>query len=264
MKYNKITNQARDKKKAARDIKLLKRLTLALFCAVLIFLAIYFAASFLKNKEADLSRIINLYVAKAGFIIEELYVEGSSRTTPTDIILSAGVKSGDSIFKKSTAEIKSSIEKLQWVRSAVVDRQLPNKLYIGVTERKPIAIKQFNKKLQLIDESGQVFVTENMSGFTHLPIFVGEDVEDYILSVMSYLKKDEAIFNKIYSVQRIGNRRWDIVLQDKTLIKLPEVGEEKAWEKFIKMYNQEEGGILAVKTVDLRVDKKIFIEKRVN
>ena len=145
-----------------------------------------------------------------------------------------------------------------------MDRQLPNKLYIGVVEREPIAIKQFNKKLQLIDEDGQVFSCDDISSFSTLPIFVGEDVEDHVLFVMNYLKKDELIYKNIYSVQRIGNRRWDVVLQEKTIIKLPEVGEEKAWEKFIRMYNEKESGFSTVKTVDLRVDKKIFIEKRVN
>jgi cell division protein FtsQ len=264
VKYNKITKHAREKKKETGKSRLLKFVTIALFFAFIIFLSIYFISSYLASEEVALSKKINSYISKAGFTIEELYIEGADRKTPSDIISSAGVKRGDSIFKKSPWEIRSNIEKLQWIRNVVVDRQLPDKLYIGVTERKPIAIKQFNKKLQLIDETGQVFFTEDVSSFSALPIFVGEDVEDHILFVMSYLKKDQAIYNNIYSVQRIGNRRWDVVLQDKTIIKLPEAGEERAWEKFIKMYNEDKSGFSAVKIVDLRVDKKIFIEKRVN
>jgi len=198
------------------------------------------------------------------FVVDEIYVEGCNMLTPSDVIVSSGVKNGDSIFVKSPWNIKKDIEKLQWVRAVVVDRQLPNKLYIGIKERKPIAIKQYNKKLQLIDETGQVFNAERISDFSSLPIFVGSDVEDHVLFVMSYIKKEKRIFSNIDSLQRVGDRRWDVVFKNKMTVKLPEVNEEEAWERFIAMHNENYVDLAAIKTIDLRVEKKVFIEKRVN
>ena len=233
---------------------------------VLVFLgsAVYFFSNYLKSGSDFLNKRRSEYSIRMGFVLEEVYIEGCNMITPSDVMRSANIKNGDSIFIKSPWTIKKDIEKLPWVRGVLVDRQLPNKLYVGIRERKPIAIKQYNKKLQLIDEDGQVFSVEQISGFSNLPIFVGMDVEDHVLFVMSYIKRDQAIFDKIDSVQRVGDRRWDVVFKDKFTIKLPEVGEEQAWERFINMYNRKDVDFTMVKTIDLRVEKKVFIEKRVN
>jgi cell division protein FtsQ len=262
MKYSKIHNFSKHKQKnssvyAKFRIKAMR----VFFVLIAMICAVYFSGDFLHS--FNLSGHIRNWARSNDFVIEDIYIQGLHQLRERDVIAASGVLRGESIFKKSPWEMKESIAKLQWVRSVIVDRQLPNKLYLGIVERKPIAIKQFNQKLQLIDENGYVFSSENVSDFAYLPIFVGEDVEDYILFVLGYLKKDIELYRSIDFVQRIANRRWDVVLHNKIRIKLPESNEEVAWETFVKMYNNKREDFIDAQIVDLRIDKKVFIEKRV-
>jgi len=204
------------------------------------------------------------FAKEYGFVINEIYIDGCENLAPKELLAYLDIKNGDIIFSKSPWVLKEKLEKLEWIRSSVVDRQLPDKIYIGIRERKPIAIKQYNKNLQLIDVDGKIFTTKKMSDFTNLPIFVGDDVEDHVIDVIGFLKSDKNLYEQIDSVQRIGNRRWDIILKNKTTVKLPEVDPAEAWGRFEDMINGHKFDLNSMKAVDLRVDKKIFLEKREN
>ena len=230
------------------------------FIAILAMTAIYLY-SYRSKIENYFSQNFIKIARASGFIIKDIYIDGCVNLVPQTLLLDLAIKPGDVIVKMSSWEIKEKLEKHEWIRSAVVDRKLPNNLYIGIRERKPIAIKQFNRKLQLIDEDGQVFNSSEIGKFVKLPMFVGEDVEDYVLWMIKILKSDPELYGKIDSVSRIGNRRWDVILVNKTIIKLPEVNIEQAWEKFSKMNKNREIDIDSIKIVDLRVERKIFLEK---
>src|SRR5262249_17731469 len=70
---------------------------------------------------------------------------------------------------------RSQIEQLPWVESASVQRVLPNRLRIELTERTPIAFLRSGNQLALIDAHGVILdrPSGSDSGDFHFPIVTG-------------------------------------------------------------------------------------------
>src|SRR3546814_12245316 len=62
---------------------------------------------------------------------------------------------------------------LPWVRTARVERHLPDTLFIAITERRPLALWQRHRTLALVDEDGVVITDRRLGRFGTLPIVNG-------------------------------------------------------------------------------------------
>ena len=116
-----------------------------------------------------------------GFVIEDVLLEGRNRVLKEDILKILNIKWGAPILKFDPWEAKSKLENLSWVRSSLVERRLPNLIYIRLSERHPIARWQHHQKIDLIDDQGDVIPlkkTEISSEFSNLPLFVGIGAEE--------------------------------------------------------------------------------------
>jgi cell division protein FtsQ len=209
---------------------------------------------------------INEISFMSGFVVKDLYIQGSEsfeidEEAVTKIVKSAKIKINQSIFKHSPNEIKENIEKLPWVKNVVVDRNLPNSIYITVSERRPIAIKQYKKKLSLVDEDGNEYNTDDYSPYLHYPIIVSQDAETHAKFLVQSLSSNKNLFSLISSIVYVSGRRWDVILKNNTVIKLPEQGMEKRWLALSNMVSNKEINLAEYKSIDLRVPKRMFLEK---
>src|SRR5437762_728813 len=75
----------------------------------------------------------------------------------------------------SPSEAKTQLEALPWVRSAAVERRLPDTLHIRLVERQPLAFWQRQGKLVLIDRDGVVITGDRLERFPGLVVIVGDD-----------------------------------------------------------------------------------------
>jgi len=74
--------------------------------------------------------------ALIGLAVAEIEVEGRE-TTDRDTILDAlGAGIGTPILAVSPKRAKEQLEKLPWVRSAIIERRLPDTIYVRLVERK--------------------------------------------------------------------------------------------------------------------------------
>jgi cell division protein FtsQ len=63
-------------------------------------------------------------------------------------------------------QLKANIESHSWVRQAVIRRQWPNQLVIGIDEY--VAVARWNKHY-LLSATGDVFLPSEIAAFSHLP-----------------------------------------------------------------------------------------------
>ena len=63
-------------------------------------------------------------------------------------------------------ELKANLESHSWVRQAVIRRQWPNQLVIGIDEY--VAVARWNEDY-LLSATGHVFLPSEITAFTHLP-----------------------------------------------------------------------------------------------
>lgn len=216
--------------------------------------------------QTKLTNTMNQFAIGSGFVIKNLYLQGENNSSLDEKLINkllevADIDVNQSIFKHSPQEIKKNLSKLPWVKNIVVDRTLPNNLYITFEERKPIAIKQFNRKLSLIDEEGIEYNPEEIELFMNYPIIVSEDAEVYAKTLIDILSTEKKIFEKINSIVHVGHRRWNIILKNNTIIKLPEYNMEQKWNMLVKMVNNNDLKLEDYKVIDLKINKRMFLER---
>jgi len=71
--------------------------------------------------------------------LDDLHFQSNGTLTREQAITASGIVEGENIFKVDLAATRSALEKLPQVESAEVQRLLPNRLNISITERRPVA-----------------------------------------------------------------------------------------------------------------------------
>lgn len=212
------------------------------------------------TRGADWSRqAFYALTAAAGFTVGDVLVEGRENTDPDVLRALLGVEKGDPIFTFRPAEAKEMAERLPWVKEARVERRLPATIYIRLAERRPMALWQNRKKLRLIDREGVTLADGGLEKFAGLPIVVGEDAPARAAALFDLLAAEPAVGDRVEAAARVGGRRWDLTLENGTVVRLPENDEGLALRRLAAA--QEEGGILDrnLKAVDLREPDRIIL-----
>lgn len=196
-----------------------------------------------------------------GLVVSNVYLDGHKNAGYENIVNSLNFKIKDPILSIDLIKLKKNIEEVSWVKSVIIRRKLPHNIYIYIEEKKPIAIMQQNGKLFLIDENLLIINEPNINKFSYLPILIADNLEDYSNILYKILIQNQSIYSKISAIIRVSDRRWNIRFKNGPEIKLPEYDIEFAWQKVIDLYKSSELFNDQVKTIDLRIPNKIFIEK---
>ncbi|MEW6594664.1 MAG: FtsQ-type POTRA domain-containing protein [Thermodesulfobacteriota bacterium] len=115
------------------------------FCVVLGALA---AGSFLMLKALERSEF---------FQVTAIRIQGSQRVTKNQILELSGVDIHTNLLALDLDEVKARVESHEWVESADVDRNWPNRLQITIRERVPVALVSFREGLFYLDRQGIAF-----------------------------------------------------------------------------------------------------------
>lgn len=160
--------------------------------------------------------------AQAGFAVTDILVEGRVYTDADVLRAIINIERGDPLFSFHPAAAKKQIEKISWVRAAQVERRLPSTIYIGLEERKPLALWQHQERVRVIDDEGVILTDNALDNFKDLPIAVGENAPDHIADLLALIEAEPLIEKRLEAVSWIGDRRWDLKLKNGIKVKLPE------------------------------------------
>jgi cell division protein FtsQ len=143
------------------------------------------AGLWLGGKEA----LRNFVWENPDYFLREINVSTDGALTREQVLNAAGVAEGRNIFTVDLAQARSAIEKMPQVESAVVQRQLPNRMTVTVTERRPIAWvaakgdedPSSSERSFLIDARGTVLRSRViLPEYYHLPIISGFETENLV------------------------------------------------------------------------------------
>ena len=157
-------------------------------------------------------------------------------------------------------ELRFLIEELDSVKQATVRLRSDGMIEILVFERKPAFVHKINGHFLVLDSEGikidEVFSRVDRSD---LPLIVGEGADKAVEEAILLMLAMESLLVRVRGLVRIGERRWDIVLDRNQKIKLPEGNPINAIRKVLLLQNSK--GILdrAVTHLDLRDDSRPFL-----
>lgn len=200
--------------------------------------------------------------ADMGFSVANILVEGRVNADREVLMAVLGVQKGDPLFALDPAAAKAQLERISWVKLAQVERRLPDTIYVGLQERRPLALWQKDKKLRLIDAEGQVLTEDNLKKFSDLVVVIGEDAPQKAPALLGLLAAEPEIAKRVQSASWIGGRRWDMTFADGTLVQLPEEDVGLALRRLAQAHGED--GLLDrdIVSIDLREQGNIIVRTR--
>ncbi len=111
------------------------------------------------------------------FEINRIGVRGHSRLLPQRVVQFLDIPPHTNIFHVQIEKLQQQLETLQWVKTARVYRNFPDKLSITLIERTPFALVKLDE-LHLVDRDGFILGNPASENALQLPIITGAFVED--------------------------------------------------------------------------------------
>jgi cell division protein FtsQ len=189
-------------------------------------------------------------------------VQGRANTPEPLLRAALGVAVGDPILGFSVEGARSRIESLSWVEHVAVERRLPGTIVVDLVERRPFAIWQNAGKFQLIDRSGNVVENEDVSAFSDLPLVVGLDAPAHAAAMLDGLAAQPGIKSRVVAIVRVGERRWNLQLNNGITVMLPEGHEAVALARLAEL--QTDQGLLdrPLVFVDMRLPDRLAVRAK--
>ncbi len=153
------------------------------------------------------------------FGLENIKLEGLKVLNEKDLTIKLEPLKGLSLFRINQKMIKSHLKEFDFISSFTVKKIYPKTLKIKINEKKPIAvyIDKKNKFYVTIDDN---FINyEEFEQYHDLPTIFGKEIK-----LDNFFKKIESIsfpLEKIKSFHYFEIGRWDIILKNGKIIKLP-------------------------------------------
>lgn len=223
---------------------------------------VYWKSGALQTRTAEtIAQALSLS-AQAGFRVEDITVSGRGRTPATDILAALGVRQGAPILSLDIERIKDRLELLPSVRVAAVERRLPDQVHLAIIERTPVAIWQNNGAHTLVDKDGRL-IPGSVAGFEELPVVVGDGAPAHASELLAMLAAEPTIAPRVKAAQRVGNRRWNLILDDMAKgleVRLPEENPETALHLLADMEKERGLSTRQVTMVDLRAPDRLILK----
>ncbi len=212
-----------------------------------------------ERAAAAMNEKLLAWSGEAGLRVDEVLIEGRTRSTPEAILAALDVARGTPILAIDPDAARAKLEALPWIASAAIERRLPNVLYLRVVEREPMALWQLDGQIRLIDHGGAVIPDVDPRRFADLPLVVGPDAPRHARALIRLLAREPELESLVVAAVRIGGRRWNLRLDSGVDVRLPEGEIDKAWTQFARI--QREHDLLGrdVSVIDLRLPDRLIV-----
>jgi len=191
--------------------------------------------------------------------VQSIEVEGRQRTEPQAILAALGADRGMPILAIDLEAAKARLEALPWVRSAAVERRLPDGIYIRLVERQPLAVWQHHHKFDLIDQDGAIIAGARPDEFPALPQIVGDGAPQAASDLVDMLASERDLASHVTASVRIGGRRWNLELDNGIEIALPEDAPGTAWHRLAVLDRTDRLLEREITEVDMRLGDRLVL-----
>ena len=181
--------------------------------------------------------------------------------SPDDLRAALGLTHGAAILTFGAAAAHARLRAMPWIRWVVIERRLPDVVALQIVERKPIALWQKDGQFSLIDTEGSVIPITDITRFNKLPVVVGAGAAPHAKQLIDILASDRGLAARVRWAVWVGDRRWDLHLEDRVQVRLPEEGAAEAWKKLAELDRSHNVFALDYSIIDLRLKDRVIVRK---
>jgi cell division protein FtsQ len=187
------------------------------------------------------------------FMVKLMAVDGATPDLAADIREVAPVDFPISSFDLDLQGMLKQIESLDAVADVGVRVRAGGILQIDIVERVPTVVWRGPQGLEMLDSEGhRVAALASRLDRLDLPLIAGEGAEREVGEALALLKSAEPLMDRVRGIVRVGERRWDLVLDRGQKIKLPENNPFAALAQVIALDQAQDLLVRDVRTVDMR------------
>ena len=195
------------------------------------------------------------------FQIKNVIIEGYEKSNISEIENNVTEFKGNLIGLNFNS-IKEIVESSEWVKRASIKKVLPSTLKINVTENDPYAIYFQEGKSFLIDLDGSIITEINLNNYEDDLLFVrGENSPE----LLEQLIRDISIAfpnltQTLEEVEFIEKRRWNLKLNNKLLVKLPDEKIQQSLKNLKQLFEEQEVMESNIIEIDLRIQGRAALK----
>ena len=203
--------------------------------------------------------VIDAVAEPLGFAIDTIDVSGNTETSEIDVLQALWQTGAQSLPSLDPDAARLTLEAMPWIEKAAVAKTYPDRVAIRLTERKPYALWQKGRELYVIDRDGREIVPYAAARFSNLPFVVGVGAAKNAAKFLDQMDVLPELRARVKAYIRVGDRRWDLRLENGMTVRLPEEGAIEAAAEVSRM--DRELGLLSrdILVVDMRIEDRVVV-----
>lgn len=170
------------------------------------------------------------------FTVKLMAIEGASPVVDRAIRDMVPVEFPASSFDLDLEAIKAEIAALDVTESVSLRIRPGGVMKVTITEREPVVLWRRAGGIDLLDETGhRVASLKARADRADLPLIVGEGASDAVTQALALIDAAGPVAPRLRGLVRVGERRWDLVLDRDQRIMLPETAPVAALEQVLAL-----------------------------
>jgi len=199
----------------------------------------------------------------ARFEMQKIAVSGLRHVEENEVLAHAGYEIGTNVFAVNLEELRLRVEQIEWVRHAIVQRVLPDQIFIKVIEREPIGLGRIRGSVFLFDEDAAILVPDPIAPAS-FPILDGlrpDDAKGNLAKVGIYKKVVEELGQSELSEVRINDAGEVSIVSssDPLTVSLGAADFRARWIKYLQLKTQIQQQYPEAVRVDLRFQDQVIV-----
>ena len=231
-------------------------LTLGIPSLVIIFgtLVLLLNINFHENIEALKKDLKRALVERPDFMIKVASVDGASDELAHEIREIMPLDFPVSYFDLDIKYLHKVLNDIPAVASAAIKVTVSGVLQIDISERTPAFIWRKDDVISVIDEKGKfIRLATSRLDYPELPLVVGEAANLSIADISSLMEDNQYFLDQVRAFVRVGERRWDLVLDNNLRIMLPQTKFLAAFDRLMLMNHTGSLFSNQLSTIDMRL-----------
>jgi cell division protein FtsQ len=214
----------------------------------------------LEELTAVLSDTRNALANSAGFRITTVAINGRKQLTQDEVLAIGGVNGRSSLLFLDAETVRDKLKANPWIGDATVLKLYPGRLQIDIVERSAFALWQRDGRLAVIADDGAVLEPNVTRRFAPLPLVVGKGAETRARDFLALLERYPQVRSVTKAAIFVGERRWNLRLNDGLDIRLPENDVGNALATLSKLDQEDKLFSRDIVAVDMRLPDRLVVQ----
>lgn len=202
---------------------------------------------------ARFATVQSLFENRPEFRVNLLAIEGASPDLADAVRAKLALRLPTSSFDLDLDSLRQTAESLDAVAEAAIQIRAGGVLRVTLQEREPAVVWRNGGQIEMLDATGhRVASLHQRADRADLPLIAGLGADKFTREALDILAAAEPISFAVRALQRMGERRWDIILDRNQRILLPEADPIAALERALALDQAENLFARDITMIDLR------------